>query len=179
MTCLCFSVGLFAQTEKQDDGQSDLRLRSENTGLTITTPSNFKPNYAGTSMDVGFMFTPKIGTGYYMAPKLRFQVTPRLFVNTGITVVQYNFMPSQKKFDTSDKWSGTSPAHTSAYIFTEGVYLLNERWSVNGSAMKNVTPQPIRNLTPYRIPNEAMHLGVDFKVTPNVTVGARVGYSSN
>jgi len=172
LTCFCFSVGLIAQTEKQEDGQFG------EWGST-TTPTKFKPNYVGTSMDVGFMFMPKYGTAYYMAPKLRFQATPRLFVNTGISVIQYNFKQTQMKFDTSEKWAGASPAPTSVYVFTEGVYLLNERWSLNGSAMKNVTPQPLRNVTPFRIPNEAMHLGVDFKVTPNVTVGARVGYSSN
>jgi len=59
--------------------------------------------------------------------------------------------------------------------------LLNERWSVSGSAMKRVDPpqpQPMRNVSPWRTPNEAMHFGVDFKVTPNITIGARVGYSS-
>jgi len=184
LTCLCFSVCLIAQTEKQDDSQS-------NTQIATTTPVKFKPTYAGTSMDVGFLFMPRIGSAYYVAPKINFHVTPRLFINTGITVVQYNFQPSQVRYETLERWAGTnqmagasqragaSPAPTSAYIFTEGVYLLNERWSVNGSAIKNITPLPFRNLTPYQLPNEAIHLGVDYKVTPNVTVGARVGYTSN
>ena len=77
IACLCFSVGLIAQTEKQDNMQSP----------------KFKPRYAGTSIDAGFMFAPNYGSAYYVAPKLRFQTTPRLFVNTGITFVQYN-LPS-------------------------------------------------------------------------------------
>ena len=67
---------------------------------------------------------------------------------------------------------------TGAYVFTEGIYLLSERWSINGSMMKNTTPEPMRKMSPFRLPNEAAHLGVDFKITPNVTVGARVGYTN-
>ena len=36
----------------------------------------------------------------------------------------------------------------------------------------------MRNITPYRIPNEAFNFGVDYKITPNLTVGAKVGYSN-
>jgi hypothetical protein len=67
---------------------------------------------------------------------------------------------------------------TSAYLFVEGMYLLNERWSINGSAMKDISPSPMRRATPYGAPSEAMHFGVDYKITPNITVGARVGYSN-
>ena len=160
VACLCFSVGLIAQTEKQNDVQS----------------SKFKPKYAGTSIDAGFMLTPNYGSAYYVAPKLRFQTTPRLFVNTGITFVQYNLSPSQTRYESSPLQQSNA---TGAYFFTEGTYLLTERWSINGSAMKSITPQPARNATPYRIPNEAVHFGIDYKITPNITFGARVGYSSN
>jgi len=126
---------------------------------------------------MGFMFMPKVGTAYYVAPKLRFQATPRLFINTGINVVQYNVLPSRTGFEGSHQ----QRTAVGAYAFVEGMYLLSERWSVSGSAMKRVSPpqpQQMRNVSPWRMPNEAMHLGVDFKVTPNITIGARVGYSS-
>ena len=133
----------------------------------------FKPHYAGTSLDAGFMIMPHYGSGFYVAPKLRFQATTRLFINTGIGVVQYNLFPSQIKSEGQLQRTATS-----AYIFAEGVYLLNERWSVNGSVMKDVSPSPMRRATPYRVPSEAVHFGVDYKITPNVTVGARIGYSN-
>jgi len=84
-------------------------------------------------------------------------------------------LPSQMRNESSGSLQRTA---TGAYIFAEGAYLLNERWSVNGSVMKSVTPAPVRNATPYRIPSEAAHFGVDYKITPNITVGARVGYSN-
>ena len=152
LTIICFSASLFAQTEAP----------------------KFKPRYAGTSVDAGVMFMPHYGSAYYVAPKLRFQATQRLFVNTGISVVQYNLLPSQMKSD----GSSFQRIATSVYIFAEGAYLLNERWSVNGSVMKNVTPAPEQRATPYRVPSEAAHFGVDYKITPNITVGARVGYSN-
>ena len=159
----CFSVGLYAQTEEP------------------ASQIEFKPRYAGTSLDMGVMFMPKFGSAFYVAPKFRFQATPRLFVNTGIGVVQYNMLPSQTRlFEGSGGASQQrNAAATGAYVFAEGAYLLTERWTVNGSMMKNVTPEPVRRMTPYRIPSEAMHIGVDFKVTPNISVGARVGYTSN
>jgi len=46
--------------------------------------------------------------------------------------MQYNFLPSQTKFEGARQQT----AVTGAYIFTEGMYLLNERWSINGSVMK-------------------------------------------
>ena len=160
LVCVCFSAGLLAQEGEQP------------TNLKLQT-SNFKPRYAGTSVDAGVMFMPHYGSAYYVAPKLRFQATPRLFVNTGISVVQYSLLPSQMKHEGSPQRTATS-----TYIFAEGAYLLNERWSVNGSVMKNINPAPMRRTTPYSVPTEAMHFGVDYKITPNVTVGARIGYSN-
>jgi hypothetical protein len=159
LVCVCFSVGVLAQTEEQSQ---------------VMLAPKFKPHYAGSSIDAGFMFTPRYGSGFYVAPKLRFQATPRLFVNAGVGVMQYSFQPSQIQFEGS---SYRQPA-TGAYIFTEGMYLLNERWSINGSVMKKITPEPLLKNTPYRTPNEAAHFGIDYKITPNITVGARVGYSN-
>ena len=154
----CFSVNLWAQVEEQPQ--------------MVPSPK-FKPHYAGTSVDAGFMFMPHLGSAYYVAPKLRFQVTPRFFVNTGISVVQYNLLPSQMKFDGLSQRTATG-----TYVFVEGMYLLNERWSVNGSVMKDAGSVPMRRMTPYSVPTEAMHFGVDYKITPNITVGARIGYSN-
>jgi len=172
---LCLSAGLWAQVEVT--GGRDINEISSPRPPVPPSP-NFKPRYAGTSVDIGFMFMPRFGTAYYVAPKLRFQATPRLFVNTGISIVQYNVLPSQTNFE------GFTPQRTAvgAYIFAEGQYFLSERWSVSGSAMKRISPQPqpmMRNVAPFRMPNEAMHLGVDFRVTPNITIGARVGYASS
>ena len=154
---MCFSAGLWAQEEQQQP------------------VPKFKPHYAGTSVNTGFMFTPHYGSAFYVAPKLNFQVTPRFFVNTGFSVVQYNLLPSQMKSEGSGSLQRTA---TGTYIFAEGMYLLNERWSVNGSVMKDVSPSPMRRATPYHVPTEAVHFGVDYKITPNITVGARIGYSN-
>ena len=143
----------------------------------------FKPRYAGSSVDAGFMFTPHYGSAYYVAPKLKFAfgepfgtlATPRFFINTGIGVMQYNLLPSQMKSEGTGSLQRTA---TSTYIFAEGMYILNERWSVNGSVMKDISPSPMRRAMPYRVPTEAMHFGVDYKITPNISVGARIGYSN-
>ena len=151
---ICFSTGLFAQEEQRQ-------------------ASKFKPRYAGTSVDAGVMFTPHYGSAFYVAPKFRFQATRRLFVNAGVSMMQYSLLPSQTKYESAPQRTATG-----AYIFAEGAYMLNERWSVNGSVMKNITPVPMQRATPYHIPSEAAHFGVDYKITPNITVGARVGYSN-
>ena len=159
LVCLSFSAIGVAQTEEQQPQVASAPL--------------FKPHYAGSSVDAGFMFTPRFGSGFYVAPKLMFQATPRLFVNTGISLMQYNFLPSQMKFE------GTrQQAATGAYVFTEGMYLLNERWSINGSVMKKINAEPLFKDCPYRTASEAAHFGIDCKITPNITVGARIGYSN-
>lgn len=134
----------------------------------------FKPRYAGTSVDAGVMFMPGFGSAFYVAPKISFQATPRLFLNAGAGMMQVGLLPSQNMFDSSSSIQRTA---TSAYIFAEGVYLLNERWSVNGSVMKEVSPAPVRRMNPNCMPSEAGYFGVEYKVTPSITVGARVGYS--
>jgi len=154
LAIVCLSASLFAQEEQRQ-------------------APKFKPRYAGTSVNTGFMWMPHYGSAFYVAPKLNFQASPRLFVNTGVNVVQYNMLPTQMKNEGAPQRTATG-----AYIFVEGMYLLNERWSVNGSMMKNVSPEPMRRATPYRMPSEAAHLGVDYKITQNITVGARIGYSS-
>ena len=158
LVCVCFSARVLAQEETQQQ-----------------TPK-FKARNAGTSINTGFMWMPHYGSAFYVAPKLQFQATPRFFVNTGIGVIQYHLLPSQMKSDNSGTLQRTA---TGAYIFAEGMYLLNERWSVNGSMMKDVSPSHERRATPYRVPTEAIHFGVDYKITPNITVGARVGYSNS
>jgi len=159
LTSICFSATIWAQEE----------------GRQVAPTPKFKPRYAGTSVDAGFMFMPRYGSAFYVAPKLNFQATPRFFVNTGIGVTQYNLPPMQLKQESSGSLQRTA---TGAYIFAEGMYLLNERWSVNGSMMKDVSPSPMRRATPYRVSTEAIHFGIDYKITPNITVGARVGYSN-
>jgi hypothetical protein len=148
------AMGLFGQAP--DDG---------------SVPSHFKPRYAGTSVNTGLMFSPGFGSAYYFAPKISFQTTPRLFFSVGAGLVQYSLLPSQVS-DLSPKRSVTG-----ACIFAEGMYLLSERWSVNGSVMKNIHPVSSFR-SPYNIPSEAMHIGVNYRVTPNVTIGAQIGYSN-
>jgi hypothetical protein len=134
--------------------------------------AKFKPRYAGMSAGAGFMFSPGLGSAFYLAPRLNFQVTPRFHVHTGINIIQYSLLPAQMA-----ELSRKTPV-TGAYVFTEGVYLLNERWSVNGSVMKSLVPKSMQTKQPFRLPAEAIHLGIDYRVTPHVTVGARIGYSS-
>ncbi|MDR1171353.1 MAG: hypothetical protein LBL24_02750 [Bacteroidales bacterium] len=161
LVCACFSAGLWAQTEEQQQ---------------VAPAPKFKPHYAGASVDAGFMLMPRYGSAFYVAPKLTFQAAPRLFINAGVGLIQYNPMPPQMKLDGGS--GSLRQIVTGAYIFAEGVYLLNERWSVNGSVMKDASPSPMRRTTPYSVPSEAVHFGVDYRITPNITVGARVGYSN-
>ena len=162
---VCFSAVISAQTDIGEEQEA-------------AWATKFKPRYAGTSVDAGFMFSPNFGgSAFFIAPKIQFQTTPRLFVNAGVGIVQYNMPPSQNKLEgTSQQQQRT--ALTGSYVFVEGLYLLNERWSLNGSMMKNTTPETMRMITPYRIPNEAAHFGIDFKVTPNISIGTSVRYSN-
>ncbi|MDR1865087.1 MAG: hypothetical protein LBR08_05885 [Bacteroidales bacterium] len=138
----------------------------------VFMPSKFRPRYAGVSLNTGVMFMPGLGSAYYVAPKIGFQTAPRLFLNAGVGFMQYSPAPSPL----ADR-SNTRPV-SSVYIFSEGMYLLNEKWSLNGSVMKNITPVQAGRQTPCGMPAEAMHFGIDCKLTPNITIGAKIGYSN-
>lgn len=148
-------------------------VRAQELESGTTSMPEFKPRYAGMSVNTGMIFTSVYGPAFFLAPSLNFQITPRLFVNTGVGIAQYSLLPSASKLGESHQ------SATSMYIFAEGVYLLNDRWSINGHVMKNISPSgQFREVSPYYIPSEAMHIGVDYKLTPNVTIGARFGYSN-
>ncbi|MDR0814403.1 MAG: hypothetical protein LBN37_01480 [Bacteroidales bacterium] len=149
-------AGLFAQV--QDERLSD-------------SFSKFKPRYASTSVNSGFMFTPGYGSAFYVAPQFNFQLTPRFYLHTGISAVQYSLMPSQVDGTVRNR------TQTGVYLYAAGTYLLNEKWSVNGSMMKSVTPKSAYSQNRYNPPTKAMHVGVDYRITPSVTIGAKIGYS--
>jgi hypothetical protein len=150
-------------------------LHAQEDGQYVLPVPKFKMGYAGTSVEAGAMFAPKLGTAFYVAPKIRFAVTPRFYMNTGVSMVTYNTLPSSNMFESST----FNRQSTAAYTFVEGTYLLSERWLLNGSAMKKIdSPKNAPNVAPFRSPSEAMHFGVEYKVTPNITVGARVGYTN-
>ena len=107
---LVMSILLTINLTAQDFGQEFTVLEHEQF-KSIQPPLKFKPHYAGSSLDAGFMIMPSFGTGFYVAPKFTFQVTPRLFVKTGIGVVQYSLMPSQMKYEGASKQTTATGAY--------------------------------------------------------------------
>jgi hypothetical protein len=133
--------------------------------------SKFKPRYVGTSVNSGLMFTSGYGSAFYVAPQVNFQLTPRFFLHTGVSAVQYSLMPSQTDGAVSNR------TQTNAFIYAAGTYWVSEKWSINGSMMKNITPKSTYSQNRFSPPTEAMHVGVDYHITPSVIIGAKIGYS--
>jgi hypothetical protein len=151
-----------------------LSAQTAETGEKPFEAKKFKPRYAGTSLDAGVMFTSGMGPAYYIVPKISFQTTPRLFLNAGVGMMQYGMTPRQSGLE----YPFNRSTAVSTFVFAEGLYFLNEKWSINGSVMKEVGSGPLREVSPYCVPKEAMHLGVQYNITPNISVGARIGYSN-
>lgn len=152
-------VNISAQTDEMEPLQ------------VVTQP--VKSHYTGTSVEAGAMFSSAFGPAFFVTPKISFQLTPRFFLHTGIGMMQYSLTPSKY----GDIFSPNRNA-TNVYLFAEGEYLLNEKVSIYGSVMKDVSTGPLRQVSPYVVPNEYLHFGVDYKLTPNITIGAQVRYSN-
>ncbi len=157
--CLCWiTANMAAQSPAQEPTADEQPL--------------FKPHYDGTSVNTGVIFSPGYGSAFYVAPSVSFRATPRLFINTGIGITQYSLLPAQEN-------NSSRQGVTGAYVFAEGLYYLNDRIRINGYVRKNLTPSgPLREVSPYSATNESMHFGIDYKLTPNITIGARFGYSN-
>jgi hypothetical protein len=138
-----------------------------------------KPDFG---LQLGTMFTTTSGYGSgftsYVAPNFGYSLTPKFRINAGISIMNTNisgFMPYYS-FLNEQKASGN---FTSALIYVNGLYKLNERLTLNGSMYKqfNLFNDPPGN--PYSNLNDShgFNMGIDYKAAENFHIQAEFGYS--
>ena len=128
------------------------------------------------------MFSTTMGYGSgistYVSPEVGYSLTSRFRINAGISIINTNFfgiapyysLTSEKKFNGN---------FTSALVYVNGQYRLNDRLTLNGSAYKQFNLFDDPPGTPYGKSNDSQgfSMGIDYKAAENFHIQAGFGYS--
>jgi hypothetical protein len=149
-------------------GQMPVSLNQEQSGEPIFKKKVDYTLSMGTSyMSSGF----GSGSSYYVAPEFRVKLSPKFQVNAGIMLSQNRFA-----YSAPVSLSGTSvvvkqgPVQEST-IYASGIYTVNSKLSFSGSLLKTI---PGSNSMPWNNNLQMMSLGMKYKISDNITIGARM-----
>ena len=110
----------------------------------------------------------------YIAPELRFHVSPRIQINTGIIYSQ-GFLPG-----IGENLYGTSDGRYDSFSFyAEGQYHLTEKFSLSGMVLKDLgaTMDPKIKAFQKNTGMQSMGIGAQYKITDNMSFGAQIRFS--
>ena len=142
-----------------------------NTPSISKNSSLFNPNRMSFKLDlgVGFIGGSNSGMYTYLAPYLRYSLTPKFKLDIGGIISQgtNNFYPEQ---------SGTFN-NTSMLLFARGNYLLTDKITVSGSVYKTFYPNSTMNSdlnNKYSTEHYGYSVGMDYKINKHLSFGANI-----
>jgi hypothetical protein len=131
---------------------------------------NFGTGYVGGSSLYSGVFTS-------FSPNINYQFTPRLNIQTGVTMVsglnsfsqrsnpaiQSNFMQRPNQF----------------FLYTSGQYSITQKLSLVGSAYKTLNTNNSEKLNPLFSDYQGMNIGLDYKITKHMSIGTSLNITNN
>jgi len=167
--------GIQAQTLTNTDGSIVNDTQNIHNNVSLLSPSrmNFKLD-----LGVGFVGGTNSGMYTYLAPYLRYSLTPKFKLDIGGILCQ----------GSGSLFGGESGSFnsTSMLLFARGNYLLTDKLTVSGSAYKTFYPNSTLNSdlnNKYSTDNYGFSLGMDYKLTKHLSFGAQLimakGYNNN
>jgi hypothetical protein len=143
----------------------------------------FTPQKLHLSLDLGTSFIGGSkyysGTFFNIAPNLNYLVSPRLKVEVGgvLTSGYNNFY--QLPVSPESKSTNVVKQTNQALVYASGQYLLTDKLILTGSVYKTVNSDNSRQINPYYLDYKGMNMGIDYKITKNMSVGAHVKISNS
>jgi hypothetical protein len=141
----------------------------------------FNPQKLHLSLDLGTgVFGSKLGSGsfYSVAPNFSYLVTPKLRIEFGgAFVLSNNNFNTKPVSETSAKEVKQQTNQT--IVYASGQYLLSDKITITGSAYKTVNSNNSKQINPYYLDYKGMNLGIDYKLSKNVSIGAQVRVSNS
>ena len=145
-------------------------------------PELFPAKKISYGLQAGTMFTSSSGYGSsfctFISPHLTYPITHRFRISAGISIINtslnnlrpYYYEPSGISYNGN---------FTSAIIFLNGQYQMNQRLLINGTVFKEIGLFTYSNdAFPYRKQNaEGIYFNADYKVTEHFHIQAGFGYS--
>lgn len=160
------TTGMNAQSLINTDTADFLNNRTINKKVSLLSPSRMSMKL---DLGVGFIGGSNSGMYTYVAPYLRYSLTPKFKLDVGGIL-------SQGKNNNYSSESGFYNK-TSMLLFARGNYLLTEKITVSGSAYKTFYPNSDLNsdLTKkYSDENYGFSLGMNYKINKKMSLGAQI-----
>lgn len=178
MSLLSFGI-IYAQESRPDDyyfsTDSNTVVPAAKAATQADVKSSNNPNHFGLQMGTSFSKFSGRGSMFsnYVAPSWNRQFSPRMNLEVGTVVVnnQLNNLTAPSVFDSrrQPKFNGS---FSQFLIYAKGQYLLSNRLLISGSSIKSFSSSPV--LSDFN----AATVGIDYKITDNIQIGASFSYSN-
>lgn len=167
--------------DREDAFFPDSVLSVDHSQAVLKTPVLKKINFAvNTGIIAGKIGKNNAFAAAYLAPSVFMNVSPKLRVNAGLIYL--------------NSFSGLSNAEALSFmpgnqlaVFASADYFINHRLTLTGSVYKRLdidqsgqTDRPQvynRYMAAYRMPSQSMSLGVTYRITKGLTIGAEIRYT--
>jgi hypothetical protein len=107
----------------------------------------------------------------WIAPEIKYAVTPRLYISAGAMVMQSNLNNSPVSPDNENSNSKIT-GYTHYYLFAHGEYLLNDKITIRATTLQGL---PNRSINPS--PLSYNSIGMDIKLSDHFSIGADCVFS--
>jgi hypothetical protein len=153
--------------------------------LSNSSSRFFQPKKFDYGVTLGSEFSSMSGFGSalktYVTPHVTYNLNKRLSIGGGFSIIQTNYFGAKPYFQ-SEQNAFSNGSYTSAMLFVNGQYIVNERLTVSGSAFKQfpITKDPLP-YNPFNPVSSNGAQGIDFnvvyKVGRNVYIQAGFRYT--
>lgn len=158
--------GIQAQSLINTDTNLALKYQNLNNKVSLLNPNrmSFKLD-----LGVGFVGGSNSGMYTYLAPYLRYSLTPKFKLDVGGILCQ----------GSNSLYGGEScsTSNTSMLLFARGNYLLTEKITISGTVYKTFYPNTALKSdlnNKYSTQNYGYSLGLDYKINKHMSLGAQV-----
>jgi hypothetical protein len=147
--------------------------------------AGFKPNrsHFGLSLGSSFATTSGFGSGLttYITPTFSYDVSKRFRIGGGLSYMNTTLFNVHPYYG-SESAAGISTNYSTAMIFVNGSYLVNDRLTIYGSAFKVIplgeNPLPYNPYSPIsKNGAQGVNVNVDYRIGENFHIQAGFGYS--
>ena len=145
----------------------------------------FQPKKFNYSVTLGSQFTSVSGFGSalntYVSPGVSYNLNKRLRIGGGISIIQTNYFDAKPYFR-NDLNSGSSGNFTSAMVYVNDEYIVNDRLTISGSAFKQfpitTDPLPYNPFNPVSARGaQGINFNVNYRIGEHVFIQAGFRYS--
>jgi hypothetical protein len=150
--------------------------------LSFTGYSQLLKRKPDCKLQLGTMFSTTRGYGSgistYVSPEVGYSLTSRFRINTGISIINTNLF-GVTPFYSLNSEQKVNGNYTSALIYLNGQYKINERLTMNGSVYKqfNLFDDSPGNLYSKLNDRQGFNMAIDYKAAENFHIQAGFGYS--